>query len=430
MQFQFYNDLNGLNDLEYYLSQPETARDIESDFFQVAEHLMIKNLDSAFSFLLQRFYPNIVEGDYRPSPAYYHIHDLFLLAAEQKNYEMFFDCLYDNGYNPVIHDLSKLKHGELISKLLEKQNYQQLNYLIEKHQLPKSISKEDKLNYFIYLSSSKKPDLLKKFLEYDIYIPLERFENLYHGLSNKNIENALQFLNILKSSSYSQDIKNVEVNKEELFLRILLQSSLNYDGLKKLLNYFEIQSIDTSVFKKIFKPFSYGEDTFITLFTDFNKLKILKELGIDNYYKNEDQNSTYLTFLNIISRSIHSTITLNSENKNKYIEYIPFTVASEMMEEISIKQRDTLFSNLLYKYRNDVHSDNFKIFIDFIFRDELDKDKINKFIFSNYNITYSFNDEYLETAQHVINTMIEKKTISESLKEHQSTPIPEKKKRL
>lgn len=410
MHFKYYDDLNTFDDLKYYLSKEESAFAIERDFFEVAEHLIKKKSPHAFSLLLEHFYPKIIEGEYRPSPAYHHVHDLFLKAAKQPDYAIWFDVLYQNDYDPVIKDPSKIKYGELISKLFEEKLYEPLDYLIEKHNLPKIISKEDILNHFVNICLKKDPVSFEKFEPYKIYIPLDKKEHLYSNIRDENIDNILKLLSLLKQSElYSKDIASYEEDKSKLFLEIIINNNLSLESIQKFKDYFNIYHIEPLSFKEVLEPFFSRRDGIESIFTDFNKLKNLHSLGLDDYLSENVEMSKTIrySFMSSFTSTLSHKIDKMPLSLSQFASLIPYYP----LTEYSNKKQEVLLSNFMYHFKNQQDTSKTEDFINFVFNDQIDLAFLDDKLFNNRQVNYNFSEESLTRMRSLIHSFSEKKQI-------------------
>jgi len=410
MHFKYYDDLNTFDDLKYYLSQEESAFAIERDFFEVAEHLMKKKSPNAFSLFLEHFHHKIIDGEYRPSPAYHHVHDLFLKAAKQPDYSIWIDTLYQNGYDPVIKNPDKIKYGELISKLFQEKLYEQLDYLIEKHNFPKTISKEDVLNHFVTICIQKDPVSFEKFEPYKIYIPLDKKEHLYSNIRDENIDNILKLLSLLKQSElYSKDIASYEEDKSTLFLQIIINNNLSLESIQKFKDYFNIYHIEPLSFKEVLEPCFSRRDGIESIFTDLNKLKNLHSLGLDDYLSENVEMSKTIryAFISSFTSTLSHKIDKTPLSLSQFTSLIPYYP----LAEYSNKKQEVLLSNFMYHFKNHQDTSKTEDFINFVFNGQVDLVFLDDKLFNNRQVNYNFSEESLERMRSLIHSLSEKKEI-------------------
>ena len=84
---------------------------------------------------------------------------------------------------------------------------------------------------------------------------------------------------------------------------------------------------------------------------------------------------------------------------------------------------------ILYNNKKDFNSEGLKNIFDFVFRDQLNIKNIHNFVFSNYQVTYNYEPEYIKKTQNLIESMIERRSILEAIKntgEVESTSIQKK----
>lgn len=403
--------------LEATLSDKKSAEKIEQDFYKVLAYLVKNQAFESFQLTLNFFYSKIVYGEYRPSPASYIINDIFKIAAKSKNFNKFFDILYQENYIPVFDDPKSAKTGELISILLNEQLYKQLNYLIENHHFPKKISTNDGLNHFFQVLYNKDHIKLKKFLSYDIYIYTidnEIFSYLYSNINDENIEDLLLCSNILKESPlYKKDFTNFK-NKSNLstFQIVFNQTKLNHQNYLSIAKELNItnENIQKSLINapiNINKNFFFDKEKTLFFSVLFEKQKL------PSLYKKIFIKTIFLP----ITHSNFTDHIYNYETLKNFQIQFSISISSEINDSVEFKKEINICAkNFIYALRSNFNTEQMTQLLNLLFLKENDfisflgKNKIKN-----------------ENLNHFINAFYEKQKINSTF---QQQPKNQRKKRL
>ena len=314
-------DFSGLTDPRNMIYDLEHHKPIiEHNLYQILPYLIEKNATGSFTICIKNFYNQIVDGDYRPSPSFDIIYDIFEMTAESDNYQRFFDILYTHKFYP--DNLTKKVGEDLPTRLANKNKFEAIHYLHEKYNL--SLDFTGHISFWEHLPYVHNFDsnMCKKFLDLNIFQPIHR-SFFQAPINNNNIDNFINTITLIKNHSKYKEL--FEEKKLAFFSYLVSYNDLSLVHLYKINDIFKIEKLDSNMLAQIFDgKITQKQENLIKLndlpknFYDKEKYNFFLHLGIKECLKNDAFDYLYTHYL--------KTLIIRKNHSDKYYDFIKSNV--------------------------------------------------------------------------------------------------------
>lgn len=330
-----FSDLTDPRNMIYDLEHHKPM--VEHNLFEILPYLIQKNATGSFAICIKNFYNQIVDGDYRPSPAFDIIHNIFEMVAESDNYQRFFDILYTHKFYP--DNLTKPVGEDLPTRLANKNKFEAIHYLHEKHNLYLDFT--GSITFWGYLPHQHNfdPDISKKFLDLNIVQPINN--SFFNGINDANMDNFINTITLIKNHSKYNEL--FEEKKSAFFSYLVSYNDLSLENLYKINDVFKIEKLDSKILAQIFDgKIAQKQENLIKLndlpknFYDKEKYNFFLNLGIKECLKNDAFDYLYTHYL--------KTLIIKKNHSDKYYDFIKSNV-------LNIQDQNTIDDSYFYIFK-------------------------------------------------------------------------------